>query len=104
MKLLPLIALMGVALGAAPAAPQSGARTDQVRAIYREPTEPKHFAIRAEMQERRVLEVLGALLNAFRLPRELTLEVKGCGGREGAYYANDAVVFCYEYVELIQRH
>jgi hypothetical protein len=104
MKSLPLIAALGVALFAGPAAPQGGASTDRVRTLYQEPTEPKHLAIRAEMQQRGVLEVASALLSAFRLPRELTIEVTGCGGREGAYYANDKVVFCYEYAELVQRH
>ena len=56
------------------------------------------------MRERRILEIVGALLNSFRLPRELTIEVRGCNGSETAWYDRDKAVFCYEYVELIQRH
>ena len=56
------------------------------------------------MQERRILETVAALLNSFRLPRELTLEVRGCQGRENAWYGFDRAIFCYEYVDLIQRH
>ena len=44
------------------------------------------------------------MLGAFRLPRELIIEARGCDGQEGAWYAYGQAVFCYEYVELIQRH
>jgi hypothetical protein len=30
--------------------------------------------------------------------------VRGCNGRETAWYDRDTAVFCYEYVDLIQRH
>ena len=100
------IALIALALHAAPAAAQGDAepRTDRVRTVYEEPTNEKHAAIRAGMREQRILEIAGALLNSFRLPRELTVEVRGCNGREGAWYAHDKAGFCYEYVELVQRH
>ena len=78
-------------------------RTDQVRIVYGEPTDERHRTIRDAMQQRRVLEKVAALLNSFRLPRELTLEVRGCNGRETAWYDRDSAVFCYEYVDLIQR-
>jgi Putative metallopeptidase len=103
-SLLSIAAVTGLALNSLAAPAEPLLRTDQVRGEYQEPTDPKHQPIRAAMQERRILEVLGALLNPFRLPRQLTLEVRGCNGREGAYYANDKAVLCYEYVELIQRH
>jgi hypothetical protein len=84
------------------AAPES--RTNQIRVIYHEPAEAKHRPIREAMQERRILETLRVMLSAFRLPRPMTLEVKGCGGKEDAYYSDDVATLCYEYVELIQRH
>lgn len=80
------------------------ARTDQVRVVYSDPTDARHFPIRQTMQDRRLLEVVGALLSPFRLPRELTVEVRGCNDREAAWYAFDRAVFCYDYVELILRH
>jgi len=106
MKPLLSIALIGLVLQAAPAAAQGDTepRTDRVRTVYEEPTSEKHAAIRAGMQQQRLLEIVGALLNAFRLPRELTVEVRGCNGREGAWYAYDKAGFCYEYAELVQRH
>jgi hypothetical protein len=56
------------------------------------------------MRERRILELAGGILNSFRLPRELTIEARGCNGREGAWYDKDTANFCYEYVDLIRRH
>lgn len=79
-------------------------RTDQIRIVYGESAEAKHRVIRQAMQQRRILETAASLLNAFRLPRELTLEVRDCNGRETAWYDHDRAVFCYEYVDLIQRH
>ena len=99
-----LIPAVVLALSPVPAAAQEAPRTDRVRTVYEEPANEKHAAIRTGMREQRILEIAGALLNAFRLPRELTVEVRGCNGREGAWYAHDKAGFCYEYVELVQRH
>jgi hypothetical protein len=98
-----LAAVIGIVLQSVAAA-QPALRTDQVRLVFREPTESKHVRIRALMQERRIPEALHALLSPFRLPRVLTIEVKGCDGSEDAFYDNETVVFCYEYAELIERH
>jgi hypothetical protein len=97
-----LVALAGCA--PAGAQPELSVHTDHVRVVYGEAIDPKHVPIRQSMQDRRILEVAGALLSAFRLPRELSIEARGCNGRETAWYAFDRAVFCYEYVELIQRH
>lgn len=102
--LLSIAAVVGFVLNSAPTAAEPLLRTDQISILYEEPKDAKHQPIREAMQERRILELLRALLSSFRLPRPLTLEVRGCNGREGAYYGNDRAVLCYEYVELIQRH
>jgi hypothetical protein len=97
-----LAALTGIALHSGAAA-QPALRTDQIRITFEEPVEPRHVRLRTLMQQRQIPEALHALLGAFRLPRELTIEVKGCG-REDAHYEQEIVVFCYEYAELIERH
>ena len=79
-------------------------RADQVRVVYVPPKEPKHQPIHDALRERHILELLRALLRPFRLPRQLTLEVKGCDGKVDAYYGDDTATLCYEYVELIQQH
>ena len=84
--------------------PMQPVATDRARIVYDAPQNEKQRVIRAAMQEGRILETAGAMLNAFRLPRELTIEARGCDGREGAWYGFDKANFCYEYVELVQRH
>jgi len=98
-----VLAALGCATPAL-AQPDASARTGQVRVVYAEPLDAKHLAIRQAMQDRRLLETVGAILSAFRLPRELTVEARGCNGLESAWYAHGTTYFCYEYVELIQRH
>jgi len=102
MRLLAATAL-GIALHCGAAFAQES-RTDQVRILYDEPATEKQRIIRDAMRERRILETVASLLNAFRLPRELTLAVRGCEGRETAWYDRDKATMCYEYVDLIQRH
>jgi len=57
-----LAALAGCA--SAGAQPELSVHTDHVRIVYGEPTDPKHVPIRQSMQDRRILEVAGALLEA----------------------------------------
>lgn len=106
MKLFPITAALTftLALQLHCALAQAQPRTDQVRIVYDEPLDEKHGVIRKLMQERRILETVAALLNSFRLPRELTLQARGCSGRETAWYDRGTASFCYEYVDLIQRH
>ena len=40
----------------------------------------------------------------MRLPRALTLKVEGCDGESNAWYADDAVTVCYEYLADILRN
>ena len=103
MKIPALAALIGLSVCCAPAAAQT-VFTDQVRIVHAEPKEAKHQPIRQTLQERRILELLRALLSPLRLPRPLTLEVKGCDGSVDAYYSKGTATLCYEYIELIEQH
>jgi hypothetical protein len=98
--------LIGFAIYPAPAIAPSdpSLRADQIHIVYAEPKEAKHQPILEAMQERRILETLRALLAPIRLPHPLTLEVRGCDGKEDAFYSSGTATLCYEYVELIQRH
>jgi Putative metallopeptidase len=98
------IAAIAVALALQFHSAQAQPRTDQVRIVYEEPTDEKYRVTHDAMRERRILETVGSLLNSLRLPRELTLEMRGCQGRETAWYDRGTAFFCYEYVDLIQRH
>jgi hypothetical protein len=103
MKFFATAAVIAIALHACAARAQEP-RTGEVRIIYEEPATEKQRIIRDAMRERRILETVASLLNSFRLPRELTLAVRGCEGRETAWYDRDRATMCYEYVDLIQRH
>lgn len=75
--------------------------TDQVRVQYATPKDPKHQTIQTALRERRVLERLRELLSPLRLPRILTLKVESCDGVANAFYEDDAVTVCYEYLDFI---
>ena len=89
----------GMLLVLATASAYSG--TDQVRFRYATPTEPEHQQIHAELIERRALERLREFLAPFRLPRKLTFVLEGCDGEADAFYGDDRVTICYEYVEAL---
>jgi hypothetical protein len=99
-------ALAGLAVMATPAAARApwSLYTDQVRGQYAAPTDPKHKAIETALRERRVLERLRELLSPLRLPRILTLKVESCDGVANAFYEDDAVTICYEYLDFVMQN
>jgi hypothetical protein len=104
---LPFLIWLLAALAAfcAPAQAQFNmARTDQVRVVFGTPKTAQHQAIRDELQARGVVDRVRMLVSPFRLPRMLTLEVRGCDGNVDAFYGDDVATLCYEYIELIQKH
>ena len=40
----------------------------------------------------------------MRLPRTLRLKVEGCDGESNAWYEDDAITVCYEYIDDILRN
>lgn len=100
-----LAVLFGLALASAPATAriqwQRLLQTDQVRGVYVPAKDPKHKPIEDTLRERRVLERLRELLSPLRLPRLLTLKIESCDGVANAYYEDDTVTVCYEYLDFI---
>ena len=90
-----------VAMLASMAEGQARNRTNQVRALYVPPKNPAHEPIYRTITEARVLERLSQMLGPLRLPRRLTLKTEGCDGVVNAYYEDDAVLVCYEYLAFI---
>jgi hypothetical protein len=101
-----MAALVGLAALSTPALTKQkpSVRTDQVRGIYAPPKDAKHKPIHDTLSERRFLELLRELLSPLRLPRRLTLKVKSCDGKIDAFYGDDTVTVCYEYLEYIQQN
>jgi hypothetical protein len=106
MKAIGLVAaLVGLSIASLPASARSPwpLYTDQIRGQYAAPKDPKHQALHAALRERRVLERLRELLSPLRLPRILTLKLESCDGVANAFYEEDAVTVCYEYLDFVMQ-
>lgn len=101
------IALLAIVVGMAssPASAQRlSGRADRIKIAYAPPKDAEHHAVHALMQERRVLERFKTFLSPLRLPRVLTLKFEGCDGVSNAWYEDDAVTVCYEYLNDILKN
>jgi hypothetical protein len=97
-----LLADLAVAQSISPAS-SGEAQTNRIKIDYVPPTNSAHQPILDLLKRRRFLEHLQTLLSPFRLPRDLSLRVKGCGVLN-AWYENDVVTVCYEYLDFIQKN
>ena len=71
---------------------------------YAPPKNPAHQTLYELLKEYRALEKLQELLSRFRLPRLLTLKLEGCDGESNAWYDDDTVTVCYEYIDEVWRN
>ena len=101
-----LLILIGASLNseAAAAGKSSGLRADRIQISYVPPKNSAHEPIFQLLKERQTLEKFKGLLSVLRLPRSLTLKVEGCDGESNAWYGDDAVTVCYEYLEEILQN
>lgn len=90
---------------APPPAPAGGGAPGSVRVEYQPPQKPEHQAMADRLRERKALEVFADVLSPVRLPKPLTLVLRGCDGTSNAWYSPEkgTVTFCYEYVAEIVR-
>ncbi len=88
-------------LTAADAAP---AQSNSIEVAYVPPKNPRHQPIYERLKDRRALERLQLLLSPFLLPGKLTVKVEGCDGETDAWYADDAITVCYEYLDYIWQN
>jgi hypothetical protein len=56
------------------------------------------------LKERRVLEKFKVFLSPLRLPRVLRLKFEGCDGTSNAWYEDDTITICYEYIDDILQN
>jgi hypothetical protein len=98
--------LIGASLNSESAAAEKSPilRADRIRIAYVPPKNSAHETLFQLLKERRVLEKFKGLLSALRLPRALLLKVEGCDGESNAWYADDTVTVCYEYLEDILQN
>jgi hypothetical protein len=82
----------------------SAPKADRIDIHYVTPKTPEHQQIHDALRERQVLERLQEFLSPFKLPRALKISLAGCDGEADAFYGDDDITICYEYIEeLWQR-
>ena len=80
------------------------AEAGTIHISYAPPKNPAHQTLYELLKEYRALERLQELLSRFRLPRPLTLKLEGCDGESNAWYDDDTVTVCYEYMDEVWRN
>lgn len=81
----------------------AGSKTGNVSISYVPPKNPELDLIYTELVERRSLEKLQEFLQPYRLPRTLTIKLTGCDGEADAFYGDDEITICYEYVDILWK-
>jgi hypothetical protein len=79
-------------------------QTNRVEIRYEPPKDPQHGQIYEELKGRRPLEKLQKFLSPYRLPRILRVTLEGCDGEADAWYGDDAITICYEYVDELWKN
>ena len=103
MKLAAIVMTVSAAFVCVNPALKDGVRTDQVRYEYGDPSNPMQQTLHDRLRAMRILERLSEFLSPLRLPRPLTLRIKGCDGRINAYYWDYEVTVCYEYFDFLLK-
>jgi len=79
-------------------------KPNQIEISYVPPKNAAHEEIYRFVKDRQALEKFRAFLSPLRLPRKLLLKTEGCDGEVNAWYHDDAITICYEYLnDIIQN-
>lgn len=82
----------------------AAARPNRVSISYVAPKNPAHQPIYQRLKEARFLEKLQGVLSPFRLPRRLLVTMRGCDGEANAWYEDNVITVCYEYIDEIYKN
>lgn len=96
-------AVLALMIAGEPAQSAPRGRTDQVRGDYVVPEDAKFQTIYQTLKDARSLEALRQFLSPLRLPRRLTLRIRECDGEVNAFYEDNVVTVCYEYLDYILK-
>ncbi|HMA89361.1 MAG TPA: DUF4344 domain-containing metallopeptidase [Burkholderiales bacterium] len=98
-----LIFASGASAATAKVAPS---RPGKILIEYVPPKEAKFEELYKVLKERQILEQVRMVLSAFKLPRNITLRLKGCDGRRNAWYDDEdySITVCYEYLQDVVDH
>jgi hypothetical protein len=95
--------ILSAVAACAPAAAASG-KLGQIRIEYAEPKSPAHRPIFQLIKQHKIIEKISEVLSPIRLPRRLLLKTAGCDGVSNAWYEDQAVTVCYEYLDEIWQN
>ena len=62
-------------------------------------TEKKLQPVYEYLTQARALEKMQPLLRPLKLPRTLVIEAADCGGESNAWYEDDKITICYEFID-----
>jgi putative metallopeptidase DUF4344 len=82
----------------------AASKPNRVTISYVPPKNPAHQRIYEGLKERRPFEKLQEFLAPFRLPRTLKISLAGCDGEADAFYADDLITICYEYIDELWKN
>ena len=105
MKAALALAVAGLILVAALAMTAFGAsKPNRVSIRYVPPKNPTHQEIYTELKQRGSLEKLQKLLSPVRLPGKLLISLDECDGEADAFYEDDEITVCYEYIDELVKN
>jgi hypothetical protein len=80
-------------------------KTNQVRVNYMPPNNPAYQPIYTLLkEERHTLDNLKEVLSPFRLPATLEILLTECDGEADAFYGDDRITICYEYIDELLKN
>jgi hypothetical protein len=79
-------------------------RTRQVDILYAEPKNEGLRPVYTQIKQARALERIQNFLAPLRLPRRLLIKTEDCDGVSNAWYEDDAVTVCYEFLDEIWKN
>jgi hypothetical protein len=103
MKAVLVLAIIWTVLVLKIATTAQAASASTVSVSYVPPKNAAHQPIYEYLKKIGFLEKLQEFLGPFRLPRTLSVKVEGCDGDANAWYENDLIVVCYEYVDELWK-
>jgi hypothetical protein len=105
MKLALAIAVAGILVFTTAAITAFAAsQSKRVSIHYEPPKNTAHQRLYQRLKEGRHLERLQKFLSPFRLPRTLKILVAGCDGEADAFYGDDEITICYEYIDELRKN
>lgn len=96
------IAMTLIACGASASA--QPLRAKSVDVLYVLPKTDELKPVYDYVKTARALEKMQNVLSALRLPRRLLIKAESCDGVSNAWYENNAVTICYEFLDEIWRN